>query len=284
MFDRVLIGVDGHDGGRDAIALAKVLAPGRAQLILGYVYPSEAYVWRGGTPAYAPMEHDEALTVLEQARREAGVQADLGLIGCPSIARGLHELAQERGADALVLGSSRRGVLGTLILGDDTRAVLHDAHCPVAVAPIGYAGEVHPIGEVGVAYNGSGESETALAVARRLAAQHHAKLSAFEAVALPAASYMSGATPPPEVYDDMVRDAKARVSALDGVEAHAVYGQAAEELALYSGSVDLLVIGSRDLGFLGRLVRRSVTRQLARSARCPMVVIRGSDQGAGRDL
>ena len=69
------------------------------------------------------------------------------------------------------------------------------------------------------------------------------------------------------------RGARDRISALGGVEAHAACGRAAEELAVYSASLDLLVVGSRGYGPVGRLVNGSTSSQLARMARCPLFVL-----------
>jgi nucleotide-binding universal stress UspA family protein len=63
------------------------------------------------------------------------------------------------------------------------------------------------------------------------------------------------------------------MSALDGVKARAAYGDPIEELTLYSASLDLLVIGSRGYGPLGRLVYGGVAQRLARTARCPLLVL-----------
>jgi hypothetical protein len=60
---------------------------------------------------------------------------------------------------------------------------------------------------------------------------------------------------------------------VDGVEARVAYGQPADELAAYSASVDLLIVGSRGYGPIGRLVHGSTSQQLARAARCPLVVL-----------
>ena len=72
-------------------------------------------------------------------------------------------------------------------------------------------------------------------------------------------------------------------SPLGGVEPHAGHGEPAEELALYSRSVDLLVIGSRGYGPIGRVVHGSTAEKLARTARCPLLVLtRGATtRGAG---
>lgn len=212
--------------------------------------------------------------LLEQARQEAGVEAKLRWHGAPSVGRGLHELAEATSADLLVIGSSRRGLVGRVMIGDDTRGALNGAPCAVAVAPAGYAQRPILIREIGVGYNGSPESEHALGVARKLATGHGAKLTAFEAVSLPAAAYaFAGVAPGDEAYEQLVEAARRRVAALDGVEPHAAYGQPAEELALYSASLDLLVIGSRSYGPIGRLVHRSTAQQLARAARCPLLVL-----------
>jgi nucleotide-binding universal stress UspA family protein len=128
--------------------------------------------------------------------------------------------------------------------------------------------------EVGVGYDGSPESEHALELARQLAEGIGAKLSAFEAVSLPANAHgFAGIAPGDEDYEQLVEAARHRVAALDGVEPHAAYGHAAEELALYSASLDLLIVGSRDYGPIGRLVHGSTSQQLARNARCPLLVL-----------
>lgn len=42
---------------------------------------------------------------------------------------------------------------------------------------------------------------------------------------------------------------------------------------MYSASLDLLVIGSRSYGPIGRLVHGSTAQQLAGAARCPLLVL-----------
>lgn len=274
MFKHVIVGVDGQEGGRDAIALARILGAPNQALTLAYVYHGDPHVWRGSSPPYEAAEEERTRELLEQAREEAGVEAELRMHGSPSAGRGLHELAEAAGADLLVIGSSRRGLLGRVLLGDDTHAALNGAPCAVAIAPAGYGNEPGAMREIGVAYNGSPESEHALEVARKLARQHGAKLSAFQAVSLPATFVFAGAAAPlGEAIPGLVNEARERVAALEGVEPHAAYGQPTDELALYSASLDLLVVGSRDYGPLGRLVHGSTSHQLARTARCPLLVL-----------
>src|SRR5579859_2464155 len=109
MFKHVIVGVDGHEGGRDAIALAKRLCAKGGELTLSYIYHGDAHIWRGSSPPYEASEEERTRELLEQARADAGLEARLRSFGSPSVGRGLHELAEATGADLLVIGSSRRG-------------------------------------------------------------------------------------------------------------------------------------------------------------------------------
>jgi nucleotide-binding universal stress UspA family protein len=272
MFERILVGMDGKSGGRDAVALAKALRGWGGQITIAHVWHGDSEVWRGGNPSYWPMECEEAEAMLSAAREEVGGDASVLYPASSTVGRGLHSLAEEIRADLLVVGSSTRSLLGRVMVGDDTRAALNGAPCAVAVAPGGYASESHLLREVGVAYNGSPESEHALAVARRVAAAHGAQLSAFEAVSLPSSVYMSTGIPGGRSVDAMIDDARSRIARLGAVP-HAAYGDPAEELSLYSASLDLLVVGSRGYGPIGRLMHGSTSQELARRARCPLLVL-----------
>jgi nucleotide-binding universal stress UspA family protein len=273
MYTNIIVGVDEHQGGRDAIALATRLLADGGTLTLAYVYAGDLTAWRGSSPAYDATEHDRGLELLAAARSRAGIDAELDVRGAPSVGRGLHALADAHAADLLVVGSCRRGLLGRVLIADDTRASLNGAPCAVAIAPAGY--EQHPalMREVGVGYDGSPESEHALAVARKLADELGAKTSAFEAVEIPSYFFLGGPMPIEGTYEQLVSEARNRIEALGDVEAHAAYGQTAEELALYGASLDLLVIGSRSYGPIGRLMHGSTAQQLARTARCPLLVL-----------
>jgi nucleotide-binding universal stress UspA family protein len=272
MFEQVLVGVDGRGGGQDAIALAKALRGRGGQITLAHVWEGDSHVWQGGNPAYWPMERQAAEAMLRAAREEAGVEASVLYRASPPVGHGLHTLAEELGADLLVVGSSVRSLLGRVMVGNDTRAALNGAPCAVAVAPAGYGTEPHLLREVGVAYSGSPESEHALAVARRVAAAHGATLSAFEAVSIPSSVYMATGIPGENSVEAMVDEARGRIER-SGASPHAAYGDAVEELALYSASLDLLVVGSRGYGPIGRLMHGSTSQELARRARCPLLVL-----------
>jgi nucleotide-binding universal stress UspA family protein len=273
MFRQIVIGVDERVGIRDAIALARRLLGKNGELTLVHVCAGDPHIYRGASAAYAAGERERALELLKRTRAQAGVHAHLRWRASPSVGRGLHELCELVGADLLVVGSSRRGLLGRVLIGDDTRAALNGAPCAIAIAPVGYADEPKAMREIGIGYDGSPESVHALEVGRTLAAELDAKLSAFQAISIPTAAFGPGQRPLNEAIETLVDAARDEIAELGGVEPHAAYGNAAEELAVHSASLDLLIVGSRGYGPIGRLIHGSTSRELARNARCPLLVL-----------
>jgi nucleotide-binding universal stress UspA family protein len=274
MFEQVIVGVDGRPTGRDAIALASRLVSPEGKLTLANVHAGELRPVHAVTPGMVQEERGASHELLERELAAAEVEAELVSFVAPSPGRGLHDLAEERGADLLVVGSCSRGALGRAMLGDDTRAALNGAPCAVGIATRGYAQHPLPLARVGVGYDGSPESEAALAAARAVAAQHRSKLLALEVVSVPTYSF-TGLTPPAlgDTIDALIADAKERLAALDDVEARAVYGLPGEELAAFGDDLDLLVVGSRNYGPLRRLVIGSTSDYLERHARSSLLVL-----------
>src|SRR3954471_9665517 len=235
MFKRIVVGVDGREGGRDAVALASLLVAGGGKLTLAYVVARDPHTYRGTSGAPEASDGGRAEALLKAVRAQTGVEARLRWYGSSSVGRGLHELCGVIGADLLVVGSSRRGLLGRVLIGDDTSAALNGAPCAIAIAPSNYSQQPGTSREIGVGYDGSPESEYALSVARALAVAWAAKLSALEVVSLPSYAFVG-----PGAADNaphcLVEDALERIADLGGVEPHAAYGQPAEELVDAAGS------------------------------------------------
>ncbi|HSO98049.1 MAG TPA: universal stress protein, partial [Solirubrobacteraceae bacterium] len=273
MFKNVIVGVDGKDGSRDAIVLARRLVERDGALTLAYVYWDETHVWRGSNADFDLAEREQAHELLERTREEAEIDAQLRWHGSSSVGRGLHEVAEAADADLLIIGSPNSGLLGRIHVTQSIHDALNGAPCAVALAPAGYSHEPSAMREIGVGYDGSPESEHAIAVAREIARQHDAKLSAFEAISVPTAITHRHSASSETTIDDLVAQARDQIAALGGVEPHAAYGNPAEELALYGASLDLLVIGSRGYGPRKRLVHGSTASHLARRARCPLLVL-----------
>jgi nucleotide-binding universal stress UspA family protein len=219
--------------------------------------------WRG--------QDDESIKLLERERAATELDATLTTIASPSVGSGLHRLAEAHAVGLLVVGSTSHSPIGRVLLGDHARAALNGAPWAVAIAPAGYATQARALHAVGVAYNGSIESEAALAAARELAAREGLKISALSVVELPSLE------PTPVATDAALRATleaeQERLDALDGVAGEAVYGPVGPTLAEFGQRVDLLVVGSRSYGPLGRLINGSTSNYLERHARCPLLVL-----------
>jgi nucleotide-binding universal stress UspA family protein len=274
MFKNVLVGVDGRQNGRDAIALASHLTDPDGKLTLAHVHTGDLRPSHAISPGLAREEREASHTLLEQERAAAEVSAELVSVVAMSPGRGLHEQAEERGCDLLVVGSCSHGAFGRAMLGDDTRAALNGAPCAVAIAPLGYAEHPTPIAKIGVAYNASPESEGALTMAHSLAAANRASVHALEVAMIPTVAYGGMVAPGfGESIDMVLQDADSRMKALPDVEGRAVYGLAGEELAAFGDEMDLLIVGSRGYGPVKRLVLGSTSEYLQRHARCSLLVL-----------
>ena len=273
MFTNVLVGLDHHHGANDAIALAKQLASQGARVTLAHVYDGDPYAYRGVSAQYEASVREQDLEFLARTQAENGLKASTRWHESSSVGHGLHELCDEIEADLLVVGASARRHLGRALHGDDARGALDGARCAVAVAPCGYSDRPHRIGEIGIAYDGSPESDRAVGVAKGVAAACGSRLSALYVVWLPLYVYGGPVADRQDQVDEMMRYAKERIEALGGVEAHVAAGVPVEELTLYSETVDLLVVGSRGSGPLGRMIHGSTAQNLARTVHCPLLVV-----------
>src|ERR1700747_240373 len=112
MFKNVIVGVDGRGGGRDAVALASKLLDGAGKLTLAHVRQGETHPYHASARGFLDQERDAAAKLLEAERDETGVSAELVSVVGASAARGLHERAEEQGADLIGVGSGQRGGVG----------------------------------------------------------------------------------------------------------------------------------------------------------------------------
>ena len=281
MFENVVVGVDGRPGGDDALALARQLAPPHARVTLANIYGSASWPPGGG---FLEEQRTEARALLARERDHWPGAATV-CAAASTVGRGLHELAAQRNADLLVVGSTHRGVPGKVLVGDDTRAAFNGAPCAIAIAPHGYAVDTRPLQRIGVGYDGTAESMRALAAARDIAERTGAGITAMRIVSLEDVRHQ---TPLPADWPSttaaMVDQAQRELSALDGVEGVALHGGPREELTRLSGGVDLLVVGSRGHGRFGGAFHGSVSSYLEHHVASGLLVLpRDPAQTAGAE-
>ena len=165
MYENLIIGVDGREGGLDAAALAGLLAAPAAQRHLVVVAGVAAHTGRGvGGDLHLELADPDVLTQLVgRERRLVGDHAPVLRFEADSVADGLRAAAMRCGADLVVVGASRRPGIPHVTRDEDALAVIHHTAETVAIAPVGFAGRPHQLDRVGVAFDGSAESVVALA-------------------------------------------------------------------------------------------------------------------------
>ena len=248
MYTDVVVGIDGTDAGRDALAVAHTLAPSVVHLALAHVRVLEAPALRGGDPSSEAQTREDSIQLLSAERRRAAAAAAAAetlSVLAPDVGSGLHDVAESRGADLLVIGGCHRSAIGRVLAGDDTRAVLQRAPCAVAVAPRGYRLRAKPLEIIGVADDDSAQSQVALAHARALSRETGARVVARRCVGI---------------------------------------GTSGEELTAFSGTVDLLICGSRRHGIVRRVALGATSDYLSRHCACPLIITTAAVRDTGSSL
>lgn len=295
---RIAIGYDGSERGADALALGRALAElagggaggGDLDVAVALVFPDGA-VGSSGVRQLDGAQRQEAERILDGARRawpELGPGA-FRLVQAGSPAAGLHRLAQERDADALVVGASHRGPAGRVFPGSATEQTLHGAPCAVLVAPPGYAAALRTprLRRVGVAYDGSREARVALAAARRLVRDRDdATVVVLDVVDLSHPFAIPYDDPGfvedvQAIADEQLREAAASLGGVAHVELDRRDGDPVRELTDATRALDLLVLGSRGHGPIRRLLLGSVSTHVVRTAACPLLLLPRGAEGAG---
>jgi nucleotide-binding universal stress UspA family protein len=272
MFENVFIGVDDLEGGRDALGLACQLASPHGRLTLAYVQVAMAGPDDDSGAQSLAAERLPAIERLRALRDQSHAEPQVLAVQASSVATGLHELARRRDADLLVVGASRRDSYERTFVRDDTHAVLQNPPCAVAVAPLGYATRPPGLKRVGAAYDGSQHSAQALASAKAIAREHNARVSAFEAVRDPV--LLNDPWYPEREIAEHVEQARRRIAERGDVEAYAAASDdAAEALARYGASVDLLVLGAHAYRPADHFRSGTTAQRLAADAPCALLVL-----------
>ncbi|MDP9227634.1 MAG: universal stress protein [Actinomycetota bacterium] len=137
MFKTIVLALDGSDGSRKAIPFATELAQNdKAAVLIAHV--EERILGKGGGPLHVDEEEIKA-----EIRRQAdelsaqGIDTSIQmvdvLLGGP--AHAIEEIANNAGADLIVLGTRGHSPVAGLLLGSVTQRLLHIARRPVLAVP-----------------------------------------------------------------------------------------------------------------------------------------------------
>ena len=270
-----------------------------APLLLACVYPYEPPLYVGSDEYQAMLRSDaETALSLASANLPCDLPADFETlaVSSPPPARGmkpaaaLQDLAETRSTEVIVVGSCHRGGLGRALVGSVGERLLHGAPCAVAVAARGFQDRVSSLTALGVAFDGRRESEAALQLAARVARSNGAPLrliSALEPLQWMHASLSPGYSiswldESRKAMHALQAETIARISdglVIDGVVRE---GAAADVLTEESErDLDLLVLGSRGYGPLGRILLGGVSHHVARNAGCSVLIAPRPDARTG---
>ncbi|MGI5128345.1 universal stress protein [Pseudonocardia sp. CA-107938] len=237
---------------------------------------------------YLDEEAGDALAAA-RAAAPAGVAADYVVSHARSAAAGLVEVAQERDAAMIVLGSSTAGVLGRVAFGSVAERLLHTAPVPVALAPRGFrAAPDSVVGQVTVAFGGA-DHDTDLAVAiADVAARAGASLRVASFGVRPRTPLTAGVGSRAEdavVTEWTAEIGRAQQAALDAVAAlpspprtvSATVGRGHDWAAALESigwdATDVLAVGSSSEGPLKRVFVGSRSSRIVRHSPVPVVVV-----------
>ena len=279
MYRKILVGYDDGDQAKDALALGKQLAEATgAELVVAGVFRFDP-LWAGFDSHFRDGEIEFARKIEAAAK---AVSAEAEAIPSSSPARGLHELADEIGADLILVGSAHHGRIGQILAGSVGVSLLHGSPCAVGIAPHGYRERGQDgIGAVAVGFDGSAESGLALVAAGELASDigREAQARHGRRAARPAIG-KGGDAGRQELMEAIEEQARAPAhrgprqrSGGHRGRSHARQRRPGESLSSAAQAPGtLLVLGSRAYGPLRGVLLGSVSRQLVRTAPCPLIV------------
>jgi nucleotide-binding universal stress UspA family protein len=135
---RIMVAVDGSEGGNAAIEEAVALAQ-RMDAALSFVYVRKSQSSALGHPYYERhLSHElrkgrEVIAEATRAAAAAGIESD-GDVLEGDVADEIVSLADSRDIDLIVVGSRGHGALAGALLGSVSREVVQHADVPVLVA------------------------------------------------------------------------------------------------------------------------------------------------------
>ncbi|MFM9150541.1 MAG: universal stress protein, partial [Solirubrobacterales bacterium] len=193
------------------------------------------------------------------------------------------QVAESEGADLVVIGCARTDA-GRVRAGHKAHQLMSGGEAAVLLAPVGYASG-GSIGKVGVAVNGTPESDRAIGVAAAFAGEGPLKVIS---VATDFADYWGHwtagtvmadlADASREAAQKSLDDAVAKVPVGTMPEPLMVDGDAIMELrAASDGDLDLLCLGSRSYGPVRRVLLGSTSSGVVADAGCAVLVVPRTD-------
>ena len=282
---RILLASDGSEDAQRAVqwlAMLPVPAGTRLRVVSVVTLPPSPLDIPPVREYYRGLR-DAARTLVEDAARALADRGPVETRVCEGEprARILAE-ARDWDADLLVVGAKGLGAVKRFLLGSVSTGVVHGAHCAVAVV----RGEARPPARVLLACDGSTDAMAAVRYVGMLPLVSNTAVRLLAVVppmpSIPIASEIAGTPWPPA--PEVIAEATAQMEQ-SLVEAEATLGRPASERAVRVGdpasaildaarTADLIVLGARGLGALGRMMIGSVSERVLQHAECPVLIVK----------
>lgn len=276
----IVVALDTSRPGRYAFRQALALAVSRnAEVVAVSVTPR----YEGNMNRLAIEDPEQALNVpfIVGLQEAAGYAASLGMsvrtehrVGIPS--EEIVACADQFGAELIVLGGCHRSQLQRVMLGRTTARIIADAPCPVLIVPEGT--EVQ-FGTIVVGVGGATGAAEVGQAALQLAEAYGSAVHALNVVDIPADRALRYG-----VMQEAERKGRAVVDGfMHQVRQHELRGGGAvrrgavdKVLADYAAEVgaQLIIVGAKKLGGVGRAVSGSVVERIVSRAPCPVLAVR----------
>lgn len=281
----IVIGVTPEESSDDAIALGLAMCDTiGATPVFTHVYPKR-YDYPSAGHVDAEWEKymvERGNDVLDSVRRRIDRPAEYELFAEPSSGRGLGEVADERSAEVVVIGSSPGGPEGRIHRGSTSDRLLHSSHVPVTVAPREYrVWAPARIKRIVFAYQPTPETQYAFAEAVELAQLTGCSLHVISVLERKSRIYrrLGKMRDDPDtqsvqdVYDGFLMEAAraAPVPATHQVLVGDTVGKALREMKWHDD--DLMVVGSSGAGPARRVFMSDTSYKLMKAATVPMMLI-----------
>ena len=307
---KTLIGIDGSDGSIQAVRFAANLLSADKDEVVLYYAPPQINVQSGPRPddeVLARMRQTMTDAVFEKARAELPTALNAKtttVIGSRKPKQGLLVAADESRAEMIVVGARGTGPLTRLSVGSVSRSVVHNSTIPVLVVRGAQKVDKGNGLRVLLACNASEES----AHSRNLLSKFTWPSDSIGRVITVIDSGLVGVMPPwleeqlretegesqPEASDilahvDEEREHIHKEAAEWCGELPAVFqneppivtnGHASQEIlkAIDAEKIDLVAVGARRLGTLGRWFTGSTSEHLLSHAPCSVLIVRQHEQ------
>jgi len=275
---KILVGVEDTDEARSALRFAGRLASLEAATLTVVSVHTDEYLF------ITTEEAEEQRNIYFREMREIADDELSGpfsfqasaMLSAPA---GITQVAENIDPDLIVIGSSHRGSIGRVLIGDAGSRLVTGAPCAVAVVPRGWGKDGSTeISRIGIGVNGSEESDLGIEYGSSLALDLEASVELLGVVPHVMTPGRVGLTSPG--FQDVIReDLESRLlvdaSRLPNpdVETRIRYGDAADELTEASDHLDIIVLGSRSYGPFGRVLLGGTAVKMMRSSGCPVIVI-----------